>query len=59
MAKEEEAVTTLPGVRSLAATKHVWLLDQFGVLHDGMGGRQSLVPSYTHTHVRRSYHPTV
>lgn len=29
------ATTMLPGVGVLASTKSVWLLDQFGVLHDG------------------------
>jgi hypothetical protein len=30
------AVQMVAGVRGLAGVKSVWLLDQFGVLHDGV-----------------------
>ena len=36
MATSADELEMIPGVRRLAETKRVWLLDQFGVLHDGV-----------------------
>ena len=36
MAASAGHLEMIPGVRRLAETKRVWLLDQFGVLHDGV-----------------------
>ena len=36
MAASADDLEMIPGVRRLAETKRVWLLDQFGVLHDGV-----------------------
>ena len=36
--KASDDCVVLPGVRTLASKKSVWLLDQFGVLHDGEEG---------------------
>ena len=35
-ATEPTDVAMIPGIKRLAETKRVWLLDQFGVLHDGV-----------------------
>ena len=35
-AAEPTDVAMIPGIKRLAETKRVWLLDQFGVLHDGV-----------------------